>query len=301
MATEASPQKLPGAKDTDPPIKSLHVLSSGWAEQHKEHRYGSWMPKTMWALLSRSWVKLPINYFLIEHRSGLILFDTGLDPKLLTDSNYISSAIGRFFLRRVFRFEETTGDPLKTLVARAGFNANEITRAVISHLHFDHVGGISQVPQAELIISDREWTQLSQPHPERKWFLQEHIEIPGARWTPIQFNATDDPLFEPFEGMYDLTGDGSLILLPTPGHTVGSLSMLIRCPGWAPILLVGDLAYEARLIEEDVTPGLGDPVELRRSYAKVRRLKQLLPDLVAVPAHDFSALESIKQATRRTD
>lgn len=282
---------------TSPAIKSLRVLSSGWAEQHKEHRYGTWMPRTMWALLSRSWVKLPINYFLIEHRDGPILFDTGLDPEILTNPIYISSPIGHFFLRRVFRFDATSGDRLDNVVKAAGFTSNAITRAVISHLHFDHIGGIEQIPQAELIVSDREWAQLSKDHPERDWILREHIEIPGAQWHPIQFQPTVDPLLQGFGGAYDVAGDGSMVLLPTPGHTPGSLSMLIRRDGWSPILLVGDLTYEAELLEKNITPGIGDAAELRKSYAKVRHLKDQLPDLVIVPSHDFTATEIIAQAT----
>ena len=98
--------------------------------------------------------------------------------------------------------------------------------------------------------------------------------------------------------MYDVAGDGSMILLPTPGHTPGSLSMLIRREGWAPILLVGDLTYEASLLENDITPGTGDAAELKRTYAKVRRLKQRLPDLVIVPSHDFAAEQTIQRATQ---
>lgn len=290
----AKDQTVPGA---EPPIKSLHVLSSGWAEQHKEHRYGTWMPRTMWALLSRSWVKLPINYFLIEHRDGPILFDTGLDPRILTDPSYISSPIGRFLLRRIFRFETTPSDRLDRLVAAAGINSQDIRYAVISHLHFDHVGGIEQIPQAQLIVSEDEWAQLATPHPEREWILREHIEIPGAKWQPIQLRPTDEPLLQGFAGAYDVAGDGSMALLPTPGHTPGSLSMLIRQEGWDPILLVGDLTYEAELLANDITPGTGDTVTLRKTYAKIRKLKEQLPDLVIVPAHDFAATDYITRAT----
>ena len=86
-----------------PAIRSIRVLSSGWAEQHREHRYGSSLPTLWWVLTSRSWVKLPINLFLIEHREGLLLFDTGLDPAIVSEPGYINSLIGRFLLRRIFR------------------------------------------------------------------------------------------------------------------------------------------------------------------------------------------------------
>jgi N-acyl homoserine lactone hydrolase len=290
-------QTQPTGEQTQPSnIKAVHVLSSGWAEQHKEHRYGTSKPKLWWILTSRSWVRTPINYFLIEHRDGLFLFDTGLDPAIVTDKHYISSFIGRFLLRRIFRLHLNDDDRLDKVLSRHGFSATDIRKAVISHLHFDHVGGIAEIPQAELLVGTREWAQLSLPHPEREWVLREHIEIPNANWYPFAFQPTDDPLFSEFGGIYDVIGDGSLVLIPTPGHTVGSVSMLIRSGGWSPILLVGDLTYEAALIDNDVVPGTGDPAELYSTYAKVRRLKEQLPDLAIVPSHDFNAAEEIKQA-----
>lgn len=93
--------------------------------------------------------------------------------------------------------------------------------------------------------------------------------MPSAKWRQIAFVPTEDPLFD---GIHDVAGDGSMILLPTPGHTKGSLSMLIRREGWDPILLVGDLTYEAALVEQDVVPGVGDREALPASYAKVRAL-----------------------------
>lgn len=282
-------------------IISLHVLSSGWAEQHKEHRFGSKMPQLWWILTSRSWVKLPINYFLIEHKDGLILFDTGLDPTIASDKRYISKAIGRFLLSKIFRLDVSDDDRLDRQLAAEGYQASDVRTAVISHLHFDHVGGIKYIPQADLIVSEAEWSILSAPHPEYEWILREHIEIPQAKWQPIKFELSNDPLFEGFNGVYDVAGDGSMILLPTPGHTAGSLSMLIRNPGWAPILLVADLAYEGALLEKGIFPGTGDKRALRDSYEKVQALKERLSGLVIVPSHDFAANEQIAKATRLAD
>ncbi|MCP4386639.1 MAG: MBL fold metallo-hydrolase, partial [Hyphomicrobiales bacterium] len=144
--------------------------------------------------------------------------------------------------------------------------------------------------------SEREWAQLASRHVEREWILREHIEIPNAKWHPISFSPTDDPLFDGFDGIHDVAGDKSLILLPTPGHTVGSLSMLIRRDGWSPILLVGDVTYEAGLLQSDTVPGTGDPTELRASYAKIRQLRERLPDLVIVPSHDEGAAGNLEHA-----
>ena len=281
----------------DQAISSVTVLSTGQAEQHWEHRYGSRLPQLWWVFFSKNWVPVPIQLFVIQHRDGLILFDTGIDPAIMSDKGYIRQAIGRFLLPRIFRLHISAQDRLDHVLARAGFSASDVRKAVISHLHFDHVGGIAQIPQADLLVSSREWAMLSEPHPEREWILREHIEIPSAKWRQVSFQPTDDPLFEVFDGVVDVAGDGSMILLPTPGHTPGSMSMLIRRPGWAPILLVADLTYEADLLEQDVIPGTGDRDALLASFAKVRRLKEKLPGLVIIASHDAKAGELLAQAT----
>lgn len=285
------------ANRTDHRIESVQVLECGRAEQHREHRYGSRLPQLWWIFLGRDWVPLPLQCFLIKHRDGAVLFDTGIDPAIVFDKGYIRQAIGRFLLPRIFRLHVTETDRIDHVLADAGVAAGDVRVAVISHLHFDHVGGIAQIPQAELLVSDQEWAILSAPHPEQEWILREHIEIDAAKWRQISFESTDDPLFDEFDGIYDVAGDGSMILLPTPGHTPGSLSMLIRQDGWDPILLVGDLTYETALLEHNIVPGTGDREQLLATFSKIRRLKQQLSGLVIVASHDFAAKDALSRAT----
>ncbi|WP_424940408.1 N-acyl homoserine lactonase family protein [Aliiroseovarius sp. S253] len=290
---------LAGLPQADHPIASVRVLNGGHAEQHEEHRYGSRLPQLWWVFFGRRWVPLPLQFFLIEHRDGLVLFDTGIDPAIMSDTRYIKQAVGRFLLPRIFQLHVTEKDRVDHVLAARGVAASDIRTAIISHLHFDHVGGIAQIPQAKLLVSDREWSILHEPNPEREWILREHIEIPSANWQQIAFEPTDDPLFEGFDGIYDVAGDGSMILLPTPGHTVGSISMLIRQGGWDPILLVGDLTYEAGLLDQDILPGTGDKGMLLASFAKVRRLRDRLPDLAVIASHDFAAEKTVARAMGR--
>ena len=167
-------------KGTDRSIASIRVLQCGRAEQHREHRYGSKMPQLWWVFFGREWVALPLQCFLIEHRGGWVLFDTGIDPRVASDNAYIKQTIGRFLLPRIFRFDLKEADRIDHVLSGMGVAASDIRTAVISHLHFDHVGGIAQIPQADLLVSDREWAILSEPHPEREWILREHIEIPSS-------------------------------------------------------------------------------------------------------------------------
>ena len=69
--------------------------------------------------------------------------------------------------------------------------------------------------------------------------------------------------------------------------------MLVRSGDWPPVLLIGDLAYAADLLMRDAVPGTGDAKVLRASFAKVRKLKEQLPDLVIVPSHDTEAANAL--------
>ena len=281
--------------NTDPSaaIKAVHAVCTGTVDQRPEHRFGTRKPLSWWVLTSRGWVSAPIHCFLLEHSEGLVLFDTGLDPAIASDPGYVDSAIGRFILRRVFRLHIGPQDALDLRLADLGFRASDVRKAVLSHLHFDHIGGIAHIPQADLLVSTAEWSQLAGPRPERDWVLREHIELPGARWRPIDFTPTDDPLLAPFGGCYDVMGDGSMLLLPTPGHSPGSMSMLVRSSNLPPLLLAGDLTYQLDCLMNDRMPGIGDKSQLRSSFAKVRTLREQLPDLLILPAHDPASVEEL--------
>ena len=289
---KAIPDNPSGSEDL---IASVRALQCGQAEQHKEHRYGSELPQLWWVFFGRDWVPLPLQAFLIEHRDGLVLFDTGIDPAIQSNPNYIRQAIGRFLLPRIFHLNVSEADRIDHVLAKSGIAASDIRSAVISHLHFDHTGGIAQIPQADLLVSQQEWSILSEPHPEREWILREHLEIPSTKWRQVAFDPSDDPLFEGFEGTYDVAGDGSMILLPTPGHTKGSMSMLIRQEGWDPILLVGDLTYEAALLEKDVVPGTGDRETLLSSFYDTWRdgKKETRSSFIALESH-LDSLEHLR-------
>ena len=132
--------------------------------------------------------------------------------------------------------------------------------------------------------------------PERHFVFRDHIEIAGANWQAIPFTPTDDPDLAPFTESFDLMGDGSLVVLPTPGHLEGSVSMLVRRGERSPLLCIGDLMYADALLQRDQLPRLGDKTLLRESFAKVRTLQARIPELVILPAHDLSAAGKLRDA-----
>jgi N-acyl homoserine lactone hydrolase len=102
-----------------------------------------------------------------------------------------------------------------------------------------------------------------------------------------------NPALAPFTESLDVLGDGSLVLLPTPGHTAGSVSLLIRRAAKPPLLLAGDLTYGADILQRGQVPGVGNRRRLAESSRKVLALAERQPGLVVLPAHDPTAAQRL--------
>ncbi|MFC4047066.1 hypothetical protein ACFO1B_52395 [Dactylosporangium siamense] len=148
------------------------------------------------------------------------------------------------------------------------------------------------------MVSRPEWDSLHAPLPEARGLMRSHIDLPGLRWDRVTPEGLADASIAPFGAGHDLFGDGSLVLLPTPGHTPGSVSLLVRRPGHPPLLMVGDLTYDDRLLAEGKLPGVGDKRQLHTAVQQVNELRRRLPGLVVLPAHDPGAAARLAQAMR---
>ena len=272
-------------------IRSVEAVSTGMVDIRPQHVRNTGTPAIWWLMTSRKWTDpRPINVYVIEHRDGLVLFDTGQDRASVTDPGYFPrSGLTGLIYRRLARFHIDPDQTLTARLAAIGHDIADVQTAVLSHLHQDHIGGLPELGHADLVLDQREWQSLRQPRPEMRGLLSKHIDLPGLRWRPVTPEPTDDPDLAPFTAAHDLFGDGSLVLLPTPGHTPGSLSMLVRQAGATPLLMVGDLTYDAYLMQDGLVPGLGDRALVRRSSRAVNTLRGRYPDLVILPAHDPAA------------
>jgi N-acyl homoserine lactone hydrolase len=279
------------------PIARVAVLSTGTVAIRPEDVGPTKKSQTNWLLTSRTWTKpLPINVYVLEHQRGLVLFDTGQDRASVTDANYFPRGVLGVAYSRLARFEIGEGDTLTRQLSAAGYDIANVTTVIISHLHQDHIGGLRELGHADILVSKDEWASLSRPRPAMRGLLTKHIDLPGLRWQQIEFSPLLTSELAPFTSGFDLFGDGSLVILPTPGHTPGSISLLIRRPGHLPLLLIGDLSYDNDLMERGGVPGSGNPHEMHVSTELVNRLRVTLRGIVVLAAHDPSAAGRLKAA-----
>jgi N-acyl homoserine lactone hydrolase len=272
------------------PVKAVSVISTGTVRIHPEHPSGSRSPLIWWLLTSRRWTPpQPINVYVIEHARGLILFDTGQDRASVTDRTYFPGGVTGYLQHRLARFDVGAEDTLTAQLATLGYAPADVDTAILSHLHVDHIGGLHELTGSKLLVSAAEWAELAKPAPELRGFLRSHIQLPGLTWHQVTPEPADDPTVAPFTEALDVMGDGSLVLLPTPGHTAGSVSLLIRRGARPPLLLAGDLTFGAEFLTRGQLPGVGDRRRLAESSRKALALAERQPGLVVLPAHDPTA------------
>jgi N-acyl homoserine lactone hydrolase len=278
-------------------VKAVSVVSTGTVEIHPEHALGTSKPLYWWLLTSRQWLPpRPINAYVIEHAKGLLLFDTGQDRASVTDDAYFPDGFTGVIYDRLARFHIGEHETLTAQLASLGYAPTDVDTAILSHLHQDHMGGLQELRGADLLVAEAEWAELSKLAPEPRGFLRKHIQLSGLRWHRIGFEPTHNSSLAPFSESLDVMGDGSLILLPTPGHTSGSVSLLVRRRTRSPLLLVGDLSYGADLLEHRQLPGVGARRQLAQATQKVLALRQRMPGLVILPAHDPTAAQRLLES-----
>lgn len=279
-------------------VQRVARFSTGTRRHPPPTRLRGRTPMYWWILASRKWLTArPINVYVIEHTDGLVVFDAGQDRASVTDPDYFPDGPSGVIYRRLSTFHINDDETMTAGLERLGYRTSDVTTAVISHLHQDHIGGVAEIAHANLLVSSDEWRSHHRPLAEPRGLLRNHIDLPGLRWTPVDFHPLTDPALRPFTHGHDLFGDGSLVILPTPGHTPGSMSLLVRRPQGAPLLLVGDLTYDIHAFDRGVHSGVGSRRKLHQTRQRVVALRSISPGMQVLAAHDPAAAGLLDAAT----
>ncbi len=204
-------------------------------------------------------VRFPVPAYVIEIGEERILVDTGLNPAAVEDpaGYYGSEGLGMFG----FELEARVGEQV---------DLKTITRVVITHLHFDHAGGLAQLPPSlPIVVQRREWEAAHEREAVKRNF-----------YLPLDYDMVGDRV-ELVDGDHDLLGDGSIHLLFTPGHTPGHQSVRVG----ESMVIGGDVTHFAAGLDDHRFPIFADDFEAQAASAE--RLLALREEGVAVrPGHD---------------
>jgi glyoxylase-like metal-dependent hydrolase (beta-lactamase superfamily II) len=252
-------------------VRSITFLEAGFTEQYEKivnPVTGAWRK-----------IKFPSTVALIEHpREGYLLFDAGYSGRF--------QDVTRRFPEKLYAWvTPVTVTPETSAVGRLkalGLSETDISRVILSHFHADHIGGAADFTRARYVASKREFDQLNAlgaisqvKHGFLKALLPESFEA-RVNWSD-EFPVRLPELGDGWTGS-DLLGDGSVFLVPLPGHTVGQMGLFIpSVKGWD-YLLVADAAWLTPSFREDIAPMrvtdliFHDAVQYRQTLSRIHQL-----------------------------
>lgn len=223
---------------------------------------------TMWRLDCGTFITrhLTDSCYLIRHGRELMLWDAGLGTDVLGHPHPYRAGSAS-----VVELRETIVSQLAAL----GLEPRQIAILALSHVHADHIGQAAAFGRARLIVGREDWRMLTAARP-----------APGlepARLTPWIAGGSPKTLVG---GDYDVFGDGSVVMLATPGHTPGHHSLLVRLRRFGPVLLSGDLYdTESQRRREEPAPHDFDRAAARRSLQRFEAIAAALHATVVIQ-HD---------------
>ncbi|MEO6571117.1 MAG: N-acyl homoserine lactonase family protein [Ilumatobacteraceae bacterium] len=240
---------------------TVTALDCGWMETQE---------RTLLQDGSHDLIRIPVPAWLVRHRDGDVVFDVGLHPSLADGSE----ALGR--LSKLFAADLAADGSVGARLTQQQVDPAGPLTVVLSHSHFDHVGGLCELPNARVVVQRDEWVAAMSP------------DTADDHW---MYDLGHDIVM--IDGPHDVFGDDSVVCVPTPGHTCGHQSLQVRTDA-STVLLTADACYFGRTLDDGVLPPFGfDLDQQRASLAAIRRERDR--GTTIVPGHDADLFRSFQR------
>jgi len=193
--------------------------------------------------------------YLVKHGDDYMVWDTGFTPGSAPNAPKTS---------------------LADYLAQVKVKAEQVKYVGVSHFHGDHTGQLAPFTNATLLIGKGDWDGIVSNPP-----------MAGANAAGFKQWIAEGRKVEALTADRDVFGDGSVMVLRTPGHTPGHSVLLVRLKEKGPVLLSGDLAHFRENYETNGVPTFN--VDRAQSVASIERVKKLATNLKAtvIIQHDM--------------
>jgi N-acyl homoserine lactone hydrolase len=221
-------------------------------------------------------LEFPAYSFIVEHPDGHIAIDTGLSARARAPRPRLQ----RRFVPRPGAAEEV-GSRMRAI----GLRPEDVRTVVLTHLDWDHAGGLAHFPAAEILVHRPEWEFAAtflgmQRYEPRLW---------PVGFAPTLYDLDPEP-YGPFPNSRVITADGAMRIVPLPGHSIGQVGVIARM-GDVRLLFCADHVLRQDWFLEDYGAGrlLGLGIfHPQLAVQTSRRIHQFVSDVptVLIPSHD---------------
>jgi N-acyl homoserine lactone hydrolase len=227
--------------------------------------------------------KIAHSAVLIRHPQVTFLFDTGLCADIsayLQDQSFL-------FRQTLARFNLDC--PLSEHLRKQNLAPTDLDFVLLSHLHWDHVSGLPDLTELPVRVSRVEYEAA-----RHGLFDQHHNLVPRLIGKhQLELFDCNGPVYEDFHASYDLLGDGSLILVPLPGHTAGQVGMFVNRSNGPRLFLIADAAW---ISDNYLTPApwhpwlwsrvTSDDASARQTLIALHIFSRQHPEVPLIAMHD---------------
>lgn len=268
-----------------PSSMSLSVIETGYIESTASRAFsgGSAKEARMFGLYA----------VLLQHEKGSILIDSGAGR---------NSEIHRqklpWLMKKTTRFCQKS--PAAQQLSEHGFAPSSLHAILLTHAHWDHISGVEDFEGTPVWMSGEEAAFIKSRHRSMK-------VANGIEYISIEELKFSDTPYLGFDASCDVWGDGSLVVVPAPGHTPGSVIAFVSLPSGQRIAFIGDIVWQMEGIDLEVPkPWLSRliadyaPSEVIDLIHRLADLKRRCPDMLFVPAHDQKMMSHLPMWPRTT-
>ena len=221
--------------------------------------------------------EVPVSSALIRHAQGNVLFDTGCHPSVVEHGEQRWGSLMKV-MTPLMRADET----LLPSLACVGVQPDDIDVVVNSHFHPDHCGCNQFFKKATILAHTKEIEAANASGAENAGYLR-------VDWNTGQ-------TIEAVSGERDLFGDSSVMLLPLPGHTPGTLGALVSLDRDGQFLLASDSVSLRQNLDADAAPrNTWNVDEQLRTFEEVRRIER--GGATVICGHDDQQWQALRKGS----
>lgn len=268
--------ELPAAS---PPVgMAISVVPTGTMESRAAlaFRGGSWNDIRQFSMTA----------FLVLHPKGDLLIDTGFGKNIDAHVKMLPS-----IMQSLTTY--TKGISAADQMRASGIEPTKLAGILLTHAHWDHVSGLEEFPGVSVLIDAAEVAFIGS-HTDKTELLSSFANIKYD-----QYEYEGGPYLG-FPKSHDVYGDGSIVVVPSPGHTPGSVVVFVSLPSGTRYALIGDLVWQSEGVEipaERPWPirrliGENDP-QVRENIGRIAAIGKTFPQIHILPAHDARAFRML--------